>query len=367
MRLDHVRTRTIGRCDFITLRSLILNQEPRIPYLLKPSAADCLLEFRPMRYVQHFRLLFCTIVALVVAMVLSTASFAAADSPLVMKSGTLKSYVSINGKKRSFRVHVPKNFASGEKVPLIVVLHGAIGTGWTGEWDSRMSEQSEKDKFIVAYPNGYTRTWNAGGCCGPAKRSEIDDIGFVRALIEKLKAEPPIDGDRVFVSGISNGAMMAFRIGRELSDIVAAIAPIQGCMYPSRADLDCPISVVVFHGTRDSIIRYDGGTGSKFGYKVTSQSVPETIKFWVNHNGCKREPIREEKGNIIKDLYTNGKNGTEVCLYTLKGGGHSWPGGRRCVFFGDKPTKELSATEEMCKFFMAHPKKRELAAISEWH
>lgn len=309
--------------------------------------------------VRSHRLLTATFVAWALAVLPAIAA-----KPLKMKPGTQKGSVRIGGTKRSFRLHVPKKLPAAEKLPLIVVLHGAIGTGWTGEWDSRMSEQSEKDKFIVAYPNGYTRTWNAGGCCGLARRWEIDDVAFVRAMIEKIKTELPVDSDRVFVTGISNGGMMTFRIGRELSDIVAAIAPIQGCMYPSKADMDSPISVVMFHGTKDSIIRYDGGTGSKFGYKVTSQSVADTIKYWVTHNGCKQEPLTETKGNIVKDLYTGGKNGTEVCLYTLKGGGHYWPGGRRCTIFGDKPTKEFSATEAMVKFFKEHPKRQLAAAIS---
>lgn len=294
--------------------------------------------------------------SLLTTLLMTAHSPAGAAERLTMKPGKSHGFVVVRGRKRTFRLHIPKQFPADKKLPLVIVLHGALGCGWTGDWDSRMSEQAEKEQFIVAYPNAYTRTWNAGGCCGLARRWKVDDVGFMRAMIDRLKSELPIDEKRVFVTGISNGGMMAFRLGRELSDKIAAIAPIQGCMYRSQTDLDIPVSVIVFHGTNDSIIRYDGGTGSKFGYKVTAQSVADTIKFWVKHNECQTTPVREENGNVVKDLYRGGKSGTEVCLYTVKGGGHAWPGGRRCVPAGDRPSKELSATEVMCEFFKSHPK-----------
>jgi polyhydroxybutyrate depolymerase len=279
---------------------------------------------------------------------------------LVIKPGNSHGSVLVNGKKRTFRLHIPKNFSTGQRLPLVIVLHGGLGSGWSGEWDSRMSQQSEKDHFIVAYPNGAYRTWNAGGCCGPARKRNIDDVAFVRAMIGRFKAELPIDGDRVFVTGISNGGMLAYRLGGELADEIAAIAPVEGCMYPFKTNSAIPVSVVSVNGTADRIVRYEGGTGSMFGYKVTApQSVGDTIQFWVKHNQCNMQPRHEDMGNIVKDVYSGGKDGTEVCLYTVKGGGHAWPRGRRCIMAGDRPTKEFSATEAICAFFLSHPKQRE--------
>jgi polyhydroxybutyrate depolymerase len=283
---------------------------------------------------------------------------------LVVKPGNSHGSVLVNGKKRTFRLHIPKNFRTGERLPLVIVLHGGLGSGRTGEWDSRMSQQSEKDHFIVAYPNGAFRTWNAGGCCGPARRRNVDDIAFMRAIIERFETELPIDRDRVFVTGISNGGMLAYRLGGELADEIAAIAPVEGCMYPFKMNSAIPVSVVAVHGTADRIVRYDGGTGSMFGYKVTAQSVADTIQFWVKRNQCNAQPRREYMGNIVKDVYSDGKAGTEVCLYTVRGGGHIWPGGRRCTMAGDRPTKEFSATEAICAFFLSHPKQREVSSDS---
>jgi len=296
------------------------------------------------------------LIFLLLMLLLVTAAPGCDARDLVMKAGNSRCSVRVDGKKRTFRLHIPKDCGGAQRVPLVIVLHGGLGTGWFSAWDSRMSPQSEKDHFMVAYPNGAYRTWNAGGCCGPAWKLHVDDVGFIHALIEKCKSDLPIDADRVFVVGISNGGMMAYRLGGELADEIAAIAPIEGCMYPFETQSDSPISVVSVHGTADKIIRYDGGTGSMFGYKVTAKSVAETIQYWVKRDQCNAQPIHEVKGNIVKDLYPGGKDGTEVCLYTINGGGHAWPGGRRCTIFGDRPTKELSATEAICAFFLTHPK-----------
>jgi polyhydroxybutyrate depolymerase len=273
-----------------------------------------------------------------------------------MKTGNQSGSVRVNGKKRTFRIYIPKDCSASQHPPLVIVLHGAIGSGRTAAWDSRMSAQSGKDHFVVAYPNGILRTWNAGGCCGPARRWHVDDVGFIHTLIQKCKSDLQIDGDRVFVTGISNGGMMAYRLGGELADEIAAVAPIDGCMYPFETQSDAPVSVVSVHGTADRIIRYNGGTGSMFGYKVTSKSVADTMQYWVKRDRCTTVPTHNVTGHIAKDLYSGGKDGTEVCLYTINEGGHVWPGGRRCTMFGDRPTKEFSATQAICDFFLSHPK-----------
>lgn len=318
-----------------------------------------------------------------------------------MQAGTSHGSIRINGKKRTFRLHIPRGLRqdrpSGTEestepklVPLIIVLHGALGSGWSAEWDSRMSQLSEKYKFIAAYPNGAARTWNAGSCCGPARRWNVDDVRFIHEMIVRLKKELPIDPNRVFVTGISNGGMMAYTLGEQLPDDIAAIAPVQGCMFPKSPEANftmsdakiagtinggtvsqrngfggtesggaaakAPVSVVAIHGNKDRIIRYEGGTGSMFGYKVNSQSVADTMQYWVRRDQCTSIPQHEESDIVIKDLYRDGVNGTEVCLYTVKDAGHAWPGGRRCVFAGDKPSKGFSASEAMYAFFMSHPK-----------
>lgn len=98
------------------------------------------------------------------------------------------------------------------------------------------------------------RSWNADGCCGLARRWQVDDVAFIRSLIGKLKEELNVDGDRIYVTGISNGGMMAYKLGCELSDQIAAIAPIDGCLYSTQKPLASPVSVIAFHGKQDFLV-----------------------------------------------------------------------------------------------------------------
>lgn len=127
-------------------------------------------------------------------------------------------------------------------------------------------------------------TWNAGLCCGISKQKNLDDVEFISKLIAKLKGDFNIDGNRVYVAGVSNGGMMAYRLGHELSDQIAAIAPIEGCMYQRNETAGEAVSVIAIHGTRDPVIPYDGGTGKWLGIKLKVPSVSDAINFWVGHS-----------------------------------------------------------------------------------
>jgi polyhydroxybutyrate depolymerase len=281
-------------------------------------------------------------------------------------SKNLSGHINIQARKRTYHLHIPKGYDGSRPLPLVVVLHGAIGNSSTVRWDSRMSAQSDLDRFFVVYPNGIDTTWNAGECCGPASDMKIDDIAFLRQLIEKLEHQYPIDRDRICVAGVSNGGMLAYRVGRELSDIVACIAPVSACMYPTAADGEQPVSVIAFNGTDDGTISYYGGIKTKFGYKVIATPVKDTIQFWTDRDHCSTTETADVTEDVTKELHSGGDTRTEVCLYTVHGGKHSWPGGRSCMFFSiDKFSQEISATDLMCKFFLAHPKHRTADDVRE--
>jgi polyhydroxybutyrate depolymerase len=281
-----------------------------------------------------------------------------------IKFGRSRHTMKVDGFTRSYYLHIPKSFTKEKHVPLIIVLHGGLGDARSAEWDSVMSKQADKDNFVVAYPNGFLRTWNAGQCCGIARVQNINDVNFIRTLIEELESKLNVDADRIYVAGLSNGGMMAYRIASELADVVAAVAPVEGCMYEQEPSLTAPVSVIAFHGMADTVVKYDGGIGWISGYQLKATPVLPTIEYWTKRNQCDPTPIREERENLTKELYTNGRCGTEVCLFTIKDGGHAWPGGRRASFVFDKPSKYVSATEEMCRFFWSHPRRREMV-ISE--
>jgi len=216
---------------------------------------------------------------------------------------------------------------------------------------SKMSVLADRENFIAVYPQGTGRlvTWNAGNCCGYAQSNHVDDIGFLRALIAKSETEYKIDRKRIYITGISNGAMMSYRAACEMADVVAAVAPVEGAQ-----NLDCkpsaPVSVIVFHGTADRLVPYNGGsTPYQIGPNRTDSSVAETVAFWVKENGCAPAAKHEDTTEVRIDTYSGCKYGTGVALYTIPGGHHLWPG---MPMSGVK----LSATDVMWQFFAAHPK-----------
>jgi len=151
-----------------------------------------------------------------------------------VKPGDYEQSLTFGGRERRYLLHLPPSIRGAQPLPLVIVLHGGANTPEMAERMSGMSPKADSAGFIVAYPQGTTTpndqlyTWNAGTCCGYALDNNVDDVGFIRALIEQLQAEYSIDPKRIFVNGISNGGMMAYRLGCELSDKLAAIAPIAG-------------------------------------------------------------------------------------------------------------------------------------------
>jgi polyhydroxybutyrate depolymerase len=265
-------------------------------------------------------------------------------------STTNFSTIDVNGRTREYILHVPPSHKSNA-VPLVIVLHGAIQGAANAERMSGMSQLADTQNFIAVYPNGTGNapTWNAGNCCGYAQRENVDDIAFLRALIAKLRKSYNIDARRIYVTGISNGAMMSYRAACEMSDLVAAVAPVEGAQ-----NLTCrptaPVSLIVFHGTADRLVPFNGGsTPYQIGPRRNDTPVADAVAFWVKENACAQSPKREESKDVHIDIYSGCKDGTGVALYAIQGGRHLWPG---------TPIShvDLSATDVMWKFFAQHPK-----------
>ncbi|HEY9075106.1 MAG TPA: alpha/beta hydrolase fold domain-containing protein [Anaerolineaceae bacterium] len=271
----------------------------------------------------------------------------------------------VGGVERSYLVHFPTGWntrPAGSLLPLVIVLHGGGGNAQNAARMSGMSLKADQEGFLVVYPNGSGRldelllTWNSGNCCGYALDQKVDDVAFLRVLIEQLKRDYPVDPARVYLTGMSNGGMMAYRAGCELAGMVAAIAPVAGALnVPCKPDR--PVAVVAFHGTADQHVLYEGGTPvvKADSHDRVDQPVSAAIDFWVKNNGCDPQPQKEQQGNILRTSYTGCTNQADVTLFSIIGGGHAWPGGNPWVGAQDQPTMELSATNEMWKFFSAHP------------
>ena len=282
---------------------------------------------------------------------------------------TSKQSIKYDGRTRTYLLHIPPQYNGSESFPLVIALHGGGGNSENMMEKTGFNNLSDEKGFIVVYPDGVGRfknrllTWNAVHCCGYAFDNNIDDVGFIRALIEKLQNNLNIDSKRIYVTGHSNGGMMTYRLGAELSDIIAAIAPLAGTIGGKENDNSTliiitepnyPVSVIALHGLLDESVPYDGGRGNNTRNDRFDLSVNESISFWVEHNECDITPNRNisDSGNVVIDYYLNGENESEVALVTVINGGHAW-------FGSDKDTtenQEINATEVIWEFFENHPK-----------
>ncbi|HTS18931.1 MAG TPA: PHB depolymerase family esterase [Verrucomicrobiae bacterium] len=281
-----------------------------------------------------------------------------------LKPGDHNLTLTTGGRDRTYLLHLPPVYDGKRSLPLVIVLHGGGGNARGAVKMTGFSDKADKEGFVVVYPNGSGRlktrllTWNSGNCCGYALDSDVDDVGFIRALIDELVKTRGIDPKRVFVTGMSNGGMMTYRIGCELSDKVAAIAPVAGALDVENCQPANPVPVIIFHGTADEHVLYNGGEPIRKAdrhFRV-DKSVAYAVSFWVKRDGCAPTPVHSQKGSIATDVYGGGKDGAEVVMYTVNGGGHAWPGGESYLL-GAEPTKEISATDLMWDFFVRHPRK----------
>jgi len=271
------------------------------------------------------------------------------------------------GRERAYRLFVPTAYDGKSRVPLVIVLHGGGGNAENAERTTRVAARANTDNFLVVYPNGTgplprtLLTWNTWNCCGYALKNDVDDVGFVRAVIEGLEKRFAIDSKRIFATGLSNGAMMAYRLACELSDKIAAVAPVAGTMNTDDCRPREPVSIVAFHGTSDLHVRYEGGPNAKRfpgAEPRVDKSVKHGIDFWARHNSCAMQADVQTKGSVQREDYACRHNGSDVVLYTIQGQGHAWPGGVPGVRNGnvDAPSREISATDTMLEFFWRHPK-----------
>jgi polyhydroxybutyrate depolymerase len=245
----------------------------------------------------------------------------------------------VGGSTRSYLVHLPRQAASAA-LPVVISLHGGGGNARQHRQSSGMDAAAERDGYIVVYPNGsgvlhdHLLTWNAGNCCSYAMDHNIDDVGFIAALIDDLAQRAAIDTRRVYVAGHSNGGMMAHRLGAALPDKIAAIASVAGAHIPTlRGTRAMP--VLHIHSIDDPRALYRGGLGPPFpltNNRVMHQPVDDMLSAWVRQNGCAATPeekdFKEAGGHTARLLvYGHCRDGAEVALWKLTGAGHGWPGG----------------------------------------
>ena len=216
------------------------------------------------------------------------------------------------------------------------------------------------------YPSGTGTgpflTWNAGGLKGKWAENKADDVTFIDKLLDDLTALVNVDEKRVFACGMSNGGMMCYRLAAELSERIAAIAPVAGTIATEETQPKRPVSVIHFHGTNDKLVPF-GTTNPRSSKFMKLMGVEESVQTWVRINKCEETPQAESltkddsEMKVIRKTYSNGQDGAEVVLVTIEGGGHTWPGKKSPIGLIGKSTTDVSANNLMWEFFQKHPMK----------
>jgi len=278
---------------------------------------------------------------------------------------------------RYYLIHTPPDEAEiGGGHPLIVALHGGGSTPLDMARFCRLAEEAANYGFATVFPSGSGPspeflTWNAGVCCGHAARRDVDDVGFVRRLLDRLAGEHSIDSSRVYVAGMSNGGMMAYRAAAELPGRFAAVACVAGCLACELLPLPAAVPAIHFHGTADDFVPYGGGAGARSLRQVDFSSVANTLQTWSR--ACGWEPIdgpakrvanlaskaRELTNDATLQAYrkvyaqreVDGLPLDVVIEYRIEGGGHTWPGQAPPYCFMGAAMLSLSANDKICRFF----------------
>lgn len=260
------------------------------------------------------------------------------------------SSIEVGGMKRTFVLHVPEGLS--DPAPLVLVLHPFTGSGRQMRRETGLDTLADREGFIVAYPNGRQRRWNMGAF----GEGGVDDVAFLDALIDHIAANHPVDRARVYLTGGSNGGMMAQYYTCVRPERVAAVAPIFGTLPRATAAL-CPPGppkpALFIHGTEDPVLPYEGGG------EGAVLSVEENVAFWTARNGCQGSTEETALPDTDPDDGTTTRRvaytgcAADVELYIVAGGGHTWPGGGPDYprWIVGRTARDFSASETIWAFF----------------
>jgi polyhydroxybutyrate depolymerase len=271
--------------------------------------------------------------------------------------------VSSGGLDRCYYLYTPKKYDPVRAAPVVFSFHGflsnpashALITGWR--------RLADEHGFLLVMPQGtgFPQRWYAAETWGT---EDIDDVQFYQDMLADLSFQASVDQNRVYVNGFSNGGGMTFDLGCNAGDTFAAMGTVAAAVVTTE---DCspsrPMPAIVFHGTADPIVPYEGGEmGSpllKAAAEITHAppvfvGVEDWVAFWAEGNGCDPEPgTITQQGDVRGVRYSGCLDDAEVDFYTIEEGGHSWPGGFPIPGVG-KTSRDIDATEEMWEFFQAH-------------
>lgn len=265
---------------------------------------------------------------------------------------TLVDTIQVAGLDRYYRVYTPAMYDGSMPVPLLLNLHGYSSNAFQQEFYGEFRNIADTANFIIVCPDGTTdgfgfQFWN----CFTADNIGVDDVQFLSQLIDTISAEYTIDANRIYSTGMSNGGFMSYTLAGELSDRIAAVASVTGSIsydrFPAIAPSH-PTPVMEIHGTADGTVPYYGSD--------IFLPIEDVVDYWVNYNGCNPTAEVIEVPDINPGdgctathfIYSGGANGTNVELFRINDGGHTWPG---TIFLLGVTNKDINASLEIWKFF----------------
>ncbi len=284
---------------------------------------------------------------------------------------TDRALVTSDGVRRTYRLFVPEGLSS--PAPFLVALHGGLGSGKQFEASSNFNGLATANGFMVAYPDGVTRspdgsggarTWNAGKCCGPAVARQVDDVAFLRAVVADVESDHRIDRSRVYAAGHSNGAMMALRLACEASDVFVAVGIQSGSLETSTCSPRRSVSLIQIHGTADANIPIAGGKGS--GVAGVAFSPPrQAAQTLARVDDCLAKPQRlrdASNSDLLMSRWRSCSPGTGVEFLAVEGASHAWMGRPSPSPWADehtgKPYMKLDSSRAIWAFLSAHPREQ---------
>jgi polyhydroxybutyrate depolymerase len=275
-------------------------------------------------------------------------------APVTLQAGTFRdTTLTLRGQDRTFRMFVPTLLE--ESIPVVFVTH--------------FDRIAEANHFIAIFPEAFAGNWNDGreNEMAQSYRQDIDDVAFVDKILEKVKTEYPIDLNRIYAAGFSNGAIFCHYLAARRSTLFAAIAPVSGQLafpFSKKFRPKDSVSVLEIHGTSDPVVPYNGGRITDDGGEVIG--VEATVEYWSRADGCKSRYLQLPMADLNpnddcypdKFLWADGRHDTDVVLCRVVGGGHTWPGSTLpfYFFFLGNVCLDFNASQMIWDFFRSHPK-----------
>lgn len=280
--------------------------------------------------------------------------------------------LTIAGVERTYHVHLPPGFDKSRPAPLVLVLHGGGGNG--RDFDRRatggtLTRAADKRGMVLVFPDGLYNQWCDGRTAHLKAGRSCNDVAFLNRLIDVMQEKYGTDPRRVYVTGMSNGGIMALRLAVELADRIAAIAPVTASLPVALQDREpsAPVSLLLINGTDDPLVPWDGGHIRLFRLgrsRGEVLSTADTLERFRNFNGCAQtpesrslpdsDPADGTRVDIVK--YPGCHAGTDVILVKIRGGGHTWPGGTQYLgpWWIGRLSRDINASEMILDFFLSH-------------